>query len=222
MNLLCPSACVHCKQEAEAPLCNACFQELELLDPEGRCVKCFHEINQLQGVCPTCRQKSSPIRRLAACFEGLGAAGSFLAEYKTYGRIELARDIAAFMVLQLERLHWPTPDILVPIPLHWTRRFIRGFNQSEEIAKALSSMLSIPMQRLLKRQSSGFSSSQLSHEQRQALPKDIFTWRQEVAIEEKNILLLDDAIVTGTTLRCGADTLQEGSPRAVYALTFTI
>src|SRR3990172_9970365 len=63
----------------------------------------------------------------------------------------LASQQLARLMLSLTPIRKRTVDYLIPIPLHWTRYARRGFNQSYEMAKVLSSDLHVPAIRLLAR-----------------------------------------------------------------------
>lgn len=105
-----------------------------------------------------------------------------------------------------------TRGILVPVPLHWTRRFWRGFNQSEILARIVSQHCDIPIQRSLKRiRPTGFQSHRARKERLHALRG---AFRAVGSVPER-IILIDDIATTGATLDECAKTLKEAGAKWV-------
>lgn len=94
----------------------------------------------------------------------------------------------------------PTPDAIVPVPLHASRLRERGFNQSQELARPLAEALGVPlMPHLLRRQVATRHQVGLNREERRANLTSAFAASLEA--RGKRILLIDDTFTTGTTLR---------------------
>jgi ComF family protein len=89
------------------------------------------------------------------------------------------------------------PDFLVPTPLHWRRRLMRGFNQSEQLAATLSSSLQIPVAPLLKRPQYTAPQQSLNRPQRQQNLRGAFSVSGNV--EGKRLAIIDDVMTTGAT-----------------------
>jgi len=128
---------------------------------------------------------------------------------------------------QLGRLIWQLTyvqqmpcDLLVPIPLHWTRYAWRGFNQADNIAQELSIASDKPVVSLLSRIKRTLPQSQLSQEARQYNVKDIFVLaiHDKHAYEGKHIVLIDDLMTTGATLRAAAKEVMKLKPASVTAV----
>ncbi|HLG94359.1 MAG TPA: ComF family protein, partial [candidate division Zixibacteria bacterium] len=92
----------------------------------------------------------------------------------------------------------PPWDALVPVPLHWTRKWSRGFNQSAILARAVSKTAGLPVWPALRRVKRTRDQTRLSREKRLANVRGAFRVTKEV--EGKNLLLLDDVTTTGATL----------------------
>jgi ComF family protein len=96
-------------------------------------------------------------------------------------------------------------DLIVPIPLHNSRRRKRGYNQSEEFGKGLSEVLGIPcsdkfVMRVLKTE----TQTRRSRLSRWKNVKEVFEVVAPDQIQNKRILLVDDVVTTGATLEaCG-------------------
>ena len=108
-------------------------------------------------------------------------------------------------------------DVVVPIPLHWTRYAWRGFNQAHEIARVLHKRKNVPLKHLLKRvKKTAFQSTLASSLRRENL-KDAFLLNEKNAqnYTGKHILLVDDLMTTGSTLRSAAKVLLQLKPRKI-------
>jgi predicted amidophosphoribosyltransferase len=97
---------------------------------------------------------------------------------------------------------------------------MRGYNQSALIAQEIARLLERPCLDLLKKRSGDFPQTGLSREQRESLTSDAITWKKHHPISDKIVLLVDDVMTTGSTLRRCTETLQEAYPQAIYALAF--
>ncbi len=196
---------------------------VNILPSQGRCIHCFVGLEEeKQLVCETCYHHPAPYKRVACAVEYASPAGTLVRELKYKGRVDFAKTLASFMVIQIGKLEWPLPDLIVPAPQTFIRRFERGYNQSALIAKHMGQMLNIETKEILKRKIGGFSQNKLSKAQREELSEDLFSYKETEEISGKTILLIDDVLTTSSTLRCSAKALKEGFPKAIYALCFCI
>lgn len=93
-------------------------------------------------------------------------------------------------------------DLLVPVPLHRKRLGKRGYNQAEVICDGLAAVVGIPVDTThLFRAVNNDSQTMKSAQDRQANTAAIFTLNNPTAWNGKHILLVDDVITTGATLR---------------------
>ena len=93
------------------------------------------------------------------------------------------------------------PDLLIPVPLHPKRQRKRGYNQSELIAKGMSSILDIPIDTThLKRLKKTKTQTNKSISERNENVKQIFVLEREEELYEKHILLIDDVLTSGATI----------------------
>lgn len=103
-------------------------------------------------------------------------------------------------------------DLIIPIPLHKSRKRKRGYNQSAKFAEGLSQSLQIPWdENVVLRKTKTTTQTRKTKIERWENVKDVFVVHQPESIIGKRILLVDDIITTGATLEaCGQYLLNEG------------
>jgi competence protein ComFC len=109
--------------------------------------------------------------------------------------------------------------LLVPIPLHATRKRWRGFNQAEILCESMSKYLNWPVADVLKRTKITRTQKNLKKEQRTKNIEKAFELRADTDIHGKNIILVDDVTTTGATLLEGTKVLKRNGASKVICLT---
>ena len=146
----------------------------------------------------------------------VGLLAHAIRAFKYSGAIELAIPLSDRLIAAFGQQHWPI-DVVIPVPLSQERLAERGYNQSNVICKRLSEAYGIPRRvDSLKRIRHTDQQARLQGEQRQANVRDAFAASADVA--GLSILLVDDVVTTGSTLRECAFALQAKGAKAVYAL----
>ncbi len=220
-----PPVCVHCDEptkSAKFPLCPTCFASLEKINPSDRCSKCFSEKEEGAFFCRKCQKYPLGLQGVAAVFEYVGACVSLFKEWKTCHRPALAKGLAAFMALQLAELNWPVFDLIIPIPQTFLRRLSLGFNPSLLLAQELGKLIGVPVHSCLKKKMGYPPQTRLPWQERQKLSPFVFEWQDTHDIHHKTILIIDDLIGTGATLKTAALCLKEGCPKALYGFGLCI
>jgi len=97
-------------------------------------------------------------------------------------------------------------DVIIPVPLHWRKLKKRGYNQSEIIAKGISVELKKPViTNCLHRNIESATQTKKTRYERWQNVEEIFSIKNEKAIENKHVLLIDDIVTTGSTLEACAN-----------------
>ena len=109
-------------------------------------------------------------------------------------------------------------DLVLAMPMHWLKRWHRGFNQAELLAKPIARRLNVPLAGNLKRKRLGKAQAGLDFAERMSNLKDAFRVRRPHQIAGKRILLVDDVLTTGATLRSAATVLKDAGARRVCVL----
>ncbi|MDO8503850.1 MAG: ComF family protein [bacterium] len=109
---------------------------------------------------------------------------------------------------------------LVPVPLHWVRRNLRGFNQVEEVGKTVAALMGWEMKPLLIRKKLTKSQVGLSEKERKKNVSGIFALDPSARVNEcTSVLLFDDVWTTGSTIREAARVLKKSRFKKVWCLT---
>ena len=230
LDLIVPFDCLGCGRRPAQPLglCLVCRGQLRRVIPGceqcGRRLPAFerpgrgHSALGRAFVCGGCRAHPPPFDRLLAAWvfeQPLRAAIHAL----KFGRLgPLARPLvdAAWDVLAdrlLPSAESTPPDLIVPVPLAWTRHYRRGFNQARLIAEGWSRHLERPVVSLLRRRR-GRPQSRLPLRERAISAHRSYraTSRGKLLLPGASVLLVDDVVTTAATFgaaarvlrRCGA------------------
>lgn len=222
LHLIYPPLCLYCRCSLIDPdvlFCRSCADLLELIDIPTRCNYCFGEVSSHdKRLCGGCRKLLSPLTATAAAFDYLGPAACLVKQLKYGNQPHLAGGASAFLVAQWTRLGWPLPDAIVPVPMPLFRRMSRGYNQSHLLATELGKLLQCPVILALTRRSGDHSQAGLKMSQRRLLSGGSFCMRAGIDLADKTVLLLDDVMTSGSTLRRCAEVLWTGYPSAIYGL----
>jgi ComF family protein len=107
-------------------------------------------------------------------------------------------------------------DALLPMPLHWRRHGLRGFNQATEIARPIRRATGLPFIRnVVRRRNTPFQSG-LTAAQRKRNLKSAFAVKGDLC--HRHVLIVDDVITTGETCRQLADVLLGAGVKRVSVL----
>lgn len=109
-------------------------------------------------------------------------------------------------------------DCIVPIPLDFSRRLTREFNQSGLLARKLHRLTGLPVEtRLLIKTRSTSAQSLLGREAREMNLKGAFRVSHPGRVRGRSVLLVDDIFTTGATVEEAARTLKaQGASRVAY------
>lgn len=223
-----PHRCARCEVATERSfLCPTCDAELSDLASRPACRLCAMPVGSVGASCPYCDDKGP------ALFDRVVAMGMFrdplrhLIYAVKYRRQWTLAEQLADRLLEQEQAKGILSDVdcLVPVPLHRVRQMSRGFNQAEVIACRLAakSNANKPVKRpAVRPRSTGSQILLHSRAKREENLKDAFGLVDGKSIEGKHVLLIDDVMTTGATLRSLARTLRPAKPASLSALVLAI
>jgi ComF family protein len=135
-----------------------------------------------------------------------GRTQVLLHNIKYRNRSDFAKTIGEFYGIRLKDSHkFQGIDLIIPVPLHWKKEHIRGFNQSAEFGKGIAEVLQIPfLKNGLTRKRFTETQTKKSRSERVSNLKDAFMVTDPSKIKGHHVLLVDDVLTTGATLEACA------------------
>lgn len=224
--LFAPS-CAACRgpmgPERVGPVCRGCWSTIKVVSPPwcdrcGEPLRSWRYASNADRTCARC-QAHPPQFDLARAF-GLyeGALREIVHALKYSGHQSLGPPLGALMRTAGGGA-LDSADAVVPVPLHPWRHVRRGFNQSDELARALGP----PVWRPLQRRTLGRPQAGLSADHRLSNVQGAYrlsrrragAWSQR----PRRVVLVDDVMTTGATLDACSRALREGGVEWIAALT---
>jgi ComF family protein len=216
-----PPRCAGCGTIVEHvhSFCSDCWTEVEFLGETG-CRTCGLPLGATEAdTCGVCLAKPPRIARTRAAV-AYGDLSRSLAIRLKYGRkVAIARTMARYMAPLVDQS--VRDPILVPVPLHRTRLWQRGFNQSALVARDLSRTLKLPSEPLvLKRLKRTPPLKGMSALQRRRTVAGAFKVADKAAVAGRTVILVDDVLTTGSTAEACALALQRAGAARVELVTW--
>jgi len=154
--------------------------------------------------CPRCATRNLGVAHLARAGTFDPPLSILVKKLKFERHPEVAAVLAPF-IYQAITLQQRAVDVLIPVPLHWRRKLARGYNQSEELARAVARLSHWPMHNVLRRiKRTPEQSHTQSRLQRIDNLRGAFACRPTTALAGKHVWLIDDVCTTGATLHAAA------------------
>jgi len=208
-----PRYCVLCGMRSRRPLalCEACEEEIPRNRPA--CPRCALPMASATETCGACLRKPPPLRFALAARIYAEPVSSMVRAFKFGGDFSMPAVLAQLMAPAVAHGlgREARPDYLVPMPLHWWRRWRRGFNQSELLARAL--VRHPELQSMELRVHPGLcgrirhtpAQTGLAAEERRRNMRDCF--RCESPLAGLHLAIVDDVMTTGASANALAEAL---------------
>ncbi|HSK09311.1 MAG TPA: ComF family protein [Vicinamibacterales bacterium] len=236
MAVLLAPQCLSCgiplDSPTRGPVCAPCWASIRSF-PAPVCDRCgdplpgWRPVARGTGLCARCRRDpASAIAIGRSAGEYAGALRQVLHALKYDGRESLARPVAALMRERGEAV-LRGAGLVVPVPLNWLRRWQRGFNQAEALARHLG----LPVCHALVRARATQPQVGLPAARRHRNVRGAFrpaagprAWTRmapaaATRVKGSVVVLVDDVATTGATLRACAEVLKGMGVREVRTLT---
>jgi ComF family protein len=241
-----PVFCVGCGQEmppGENWLCFKCSSTIlpvnmqtcptcNKITLKGRyCLSCKKDKN-LKGVICTAYYEEGPIREMIHNFKynGVTALAETLSElmvialaqnfklqisnFKSNQNDQIFKNLNIKNSFKIENLKL----IISFVPLHFRRKAMRGYNQSEILARLIGQKTGLKVLDLLKKAKSTTRQAELSGTKRRKNLENAFRVKKGIDIKNKKIIIVDDVMTTGSTLEECARVLKTAGAKEVWGL----
>lgn len=197
--MLLPVQCVFCGTRCfadEGRICNGCLVDLP-----------WHERLTEPG--------PAPLAVIAAPLDYAFPVDAALKAFKFHRRLEYGPAFAELLCRVIQELPGDI-DSLLPMPLHWRRQAMRGYNQAHELVRVLHKQSDLPVLASVRRVRATPYQSGLDAAARRQNLRNAF--KASAAIESGHVLIIDDVITTGESCRRLARVVLDAGAGKVSAL----
>ena len=194
LNLLFPVSCLECKKPGKY-ICDTCLSKVEVIN------------------------RFDPLLNTISIFNYEGVIRKAIVKIKYNFAYDIAQELANAVVKNM-KLNFKNV-ILIPIPLHKSRRNWRGFNQSEILGKLIAKNLSWEFNKdLLVRPIEGKNQVGLPQSDRVRNIRGKFAVNNEKALNfNHQFVIFDDVATTGSTIKEALKVLKSSGLKNVFGLT---
>lgn len=198
------------------PQCHCCQETIEINNTDLFCVECSSQLNLMDFenhlVNPISDHFWGRISlKNSLCLWGILSEGNIhhlIHLIKYGGKEELAIELGRMLGHKLKESIWfEDVDGLVPVPIHWRRKFKRGYNQSEKIARGIHEITGVPIRSdIIKRVRHTVTQTGKNRLERMENLNHSMKLKKDT-VELNHILIIDDVLTTGSTIEKTVQTI---------------
>lgn len=223
LDLIVPPLCPICKKHVLSThgLCAECFKQIHFISRPycEICGKPFEFDIPEETRCGACCKKNPIFTKARSAFLYDSFSAKLILPFKHSDHLELTPLLTNLLYRAGTDLFKET-DLIIGVPLHRFRYIKRKYNQADILAKALAKKTTIPYHpHILIRKRATVSQGHMKSTERKLNVAGAFTIKNKDAIQDKNILLIDDVFTTGATLNECTKTLLKNGAAKVFVLT---
>lgn len=203
-SLILPRTCLACGRvllENEGCVCLACRYNMPLTDFAKR----------RDNIVKQLFENMLPVESATAMYWFVADTEwqQIIHNFKYHGRWFFAQKMGEWLGEELrDSGNFEGIDLVIPVPLHYRRRLMRGYNQSEQLALGVGRKMGIKCDfRSVFRRSYNESQTSKSSSERWENVEAIFDVRRAERLRGKHILLVDDVLTTGATIASCAEAI---------------
>lgn len=227
LDLIYPPSCHFCNEPLQLGnyLCGTCAESLKPIEPPFCEICCESFEGNIEGdfTCSNCHTLRFAFDFARSALARTNMSHQLVIDLKYHHKRHLGPILADYCAELLqtapEIYGLPTP-VIIPVPLHWTKKIRRGFNQSYEIAAPLSKLTDIPLSTALRRTRHTRTQTRLSRRQRLLNLKNAFSCRR-LPEKFRSVILIDDVFTTGSTAHACAAALRKEAPQVENIVVVT-
>ncbi|HNS32595.1 MAG TPA: ComF family protein [bacterium] len=191
-------------------ICFGCKKKAEL-NYYGFCRDCFRDILLIENL---------PGKDVYHVLRYEGPIKKIISDFKYSGKKYYGKRLAKMAASCLKENMVEGFDFIVPVPLHWRKEFLRGFNQSAVVSVHLGRIMNKKaLLNVLVKAENTKSQTMMGKNERNRNILNSFTVKKRHLIKGKRVLLLDDVYTTGATANEAKKVLMSAGAAKVIVLT---
>lgn len=217
-----PTKCMFCgdilSYGSKEYVCHKCMEEYRHISGNV-CEKCGRSI-PVNSICSSCRGKKIYYDKCFCVYEYRDYVKAFISKMK-FNSVKQNCFIAVKQMEEFTKSNdIPRCDYVVPVPMDFVHYMLRGYNQSELMAKYISRLKFGTYCNALYKRRITKPQHKLSGKERSNNLKNSFDIKSNV--KDKTILLIDDVFTTGTTVNECSKVLKKSGAKAIYVFCFSV
>lgn len=223
-DFLLPITCLECGKFVDSEgLCPSCWKKITWIS-KPKCEICGSpfELN-LYDTCLSCIKNRPSFDKAISVFEYNAFSKNIILRFKHFDATYAACKISAWMY-RAGQLEIDSADIIVPVPIRFSKRIIRMYNQTELLAVGihkLSGEKALYEPRILVKSKHTKTQEGLTGRKRRKNIVGSFSVSEAYKdlLTNKNVVLIDDVFTTGTTVNECAKVLKKSGAKSVVVVT---
>lgn len=210
-----PRVCTLCGRYTQASLdcCPECEQSLPII--ESHCRRCGLPMETPISMCNRCLLAMPSYDQTWPGFHHAGTLSRLIGRFKDQADLTTGRFLADVYARRLSAMGVPRPDLLIPMPMHITRFWRRGFDQTRVLTRDLSTHFDgLPWCAVLRVRKRTQPQSKIAHELRWSNVHRAFSLRR-LPEGARHVALVDDVMESGATANEAARVLKKAGVERV-------
>lgn len=191
------------------------------ISKEDLCKKCEIELNNIEKI-KIDKYTNKNFRKHLYIFKYEGIIKEILIKFKFNEKPYIYKAFVKFIIKNKKICRFlKSYDIIIPVPIHYSRKVTRGYNQSALIAKQIAKYLNnIKYEdKVLLKKVNNKPQSTKNREERKSNVVGAYYTKNEYKIYNKKVLLLDDIYTTGSTVNECCKMLKKAGAKEVDIIT---
>jgi ComF family protein len=162
----------------------------------------YNQERPIELICAECLKEPPAFTQVICPFIYHAPVSHWLHRFKYQGNVSDGKLLVRVLCASIEASPTPFPNYLVSVPMHWSKRLSRGFNQTDWLTRQLSQNFKIPIINVLQR-NAGYTTQSHSNRRTRKNIKGAYQLRPTMirTIKQQHLALVDDVVTTGATSR---------------------
>ncbi len=200
--MICPSECVWCERPTSQGIyfCAACLPLF--LSDYYRCQRCASPLPTVvpNETCSRCDAAKWHFTAVVTLGPYRGRLREAVIQMKKKRHELLRRAVGGLMAVELCKQFESTLPLLLPVPNHWTRNFVRSICQASSLAQAIAAETGWPVvTRVVRRRRKTAKQGMLSWTERTKNVRGAFCIKASAKLRGRHIIVVDDVLTSGAT-----------------------